>query len=159
MSVKHQDEENYIKGVPPTREDQFYIEWGRKTLKENISILNNMFKLFITLDTVLLSTYLGFFDKVLEDISPFSWQVISPAICILLSMTFSIIGISPFPISVSLVAPDEIKSYKARRSKCKNKCLGISAIALVCGFVILFIVRIVMVSSSSALQITLTPSP
>ena len=149
-----------IEGSPPSKEDLFFTEWGRETLKENISVLNETFKLFITLDTILLSAYVSFYDSVLASALPFSWQTIAPAFCIMLSLSASIIGIYPFPIKVNLAAPDKIREYKEKRSNFKRVCLAIAAIALVGGFLVFLVAKMSLpLYTQSQLTSPSTPLP
>jgi len=164
MSTSKVRKEDIIEGVLPSMEDIFYLEWGKETLKENISILNDTFKLFITLDTILLSAYLGFYEKVLENLPSLSWQTIIPALCVIISLTTSLIGIYPFPKSVNLSAPQEIKKYKEIRLKFKSICLMVAAFTLVCGFIVLLVARILPIPAlgptlQPTLQPTLVPTP
>ncbi len=141
MSRKSEKETDFIESSSPSKEDLFFTEWGKETLKENISVLNETFKLFISLDTVLLSAYVSFYDSVLVNALPFSWQTIAPAFCVMLSLSSSIIGIYPFSIKVNLAAPDKIKEYKEKRSNFKRVCLAIAAIALISGFVVFLLAK------------------
>ncbi len=142
-----EDNVEITKGIPPSKEDSFYIEWGKESLKENIAVFNDTFKLLITLDTVLLSAYLGFYDKVLGNLPFISWQAILPAICVIISLIASVIGIYPFSKSVHLSVPQEIRRYKERRSKFKSVFLTIATFTLVVGFIALLIARVIPVNS------------
>lgn len=133
----HEDH-SIIKGQKPSQEDMFYIEWGKVTLKENISALNDAFRLFITLDTALLSAYLGFYDEI--KVHP-PWLKMLPATLAVLSLLSSIVGIYPASVGVDLRIPEEIKTYKIRRARFKGRCLLIASAALVCGFITFLVAR------------------
>jgi hypothetical protein len=129
---------NVIPGERPSAEDVFYKEWGKETLKENIATLNDAFKLFITLDTTLLSAYLGFYEKVI--VYP-SWLKIVPASLVIISLIASIAGIYPAAVKVNLDIPQEVKAYKQRRSEFKGRCLVVASATLVVGFIIFLVAR------------------
>ena len=126
-------------GRKPSAEEVFYKEWGKETLKENIATLNSAFRLFITLETGLLSAYLGFYDKLA--LSP-SWLKTIPAALVITSFIISIIGIYPFAAKVNLSVPEDVKTYKQRRAKFKGRCLSIASVALTAGFVSLLTFRL-----------------
>jgi hypothetical protein len=129
-----------LRGEKPSGEDIFYKEWGQETLKENIATLNDAFKLFITLDTTLLSLYLGFYDQV--SVCP-SWLKIVPASLVIISLVASVVGIYPAAVRVNLEMPQEVKTYKLKRSEFKERCLILACATLVLGFVILLAARII----------------
>ena len=121
---------------PPSAEDIFYQEWGLETLKNTIATLNSTFRLFITLETVLLSMYLGFYDKLV--LSP-SWVKVIPAVFVIASLVSSIVGIYPFPTKVNLSVPEQIKAYKQERAKFKARLLKYASATLILGFVSLLV--------------------
>ena len=144
MNADNVEDSTVLDGTPPSKEDLFFVEWGRETLKESISTLNDAFKLFITLDTLLLSAYLGFYEKVLGNSYFLSWQAILPALLIIVSLVFGIIGIYPFAKSVNLAAPQEIRQYKESRLAFKSRCLVFASGALVLGFVAFLLARVTL---------------
>jgi len=143
MKTDNAEENKVLEGVPPSKEDLFFMEWGRETLKENISTLNEIFRRFITLDTLLLSAYLGLYESVLRN-HYLSWQAILPALLIIISLIFAIIGIYPFAKSVNLAAPQEISRYKESRQTVKSRCLAIASGALVLGFIVFLLARVTL---------------
>jgi succinate dehydrogenase/fumarate reductase cytochrome b subunit len=124
-----------IQGQKPSEEELFYKQWGWETLKNNISTVNGVLKQYITINTVLLSAYLGFFEKIAINY----WVKIVLFILLILSFIISIIGIFPFPINVSLNKPYDIKTYKEKRAKCKNLCLVLATCSLIIAFVIFLV--------------------
>jgi hypothetical protein len=144
MNTDNAEENKVLEGVRPSKEDLFFMEWGRETLKENISTLNEMFRLFITLDTLLLSAYLGLYESVLGNHYYLSWQAILPALLIIISLIFAIIGIYPFAKSVNLAAPQEIRRYKESRQRFKGRCLAIASGAVVLGFIAFLLARVTL---------------
>jgi len=120
-----------LQGEKPSEEELFYKRWGWETLRENISIVNDVLKLFIALDATILSAYLGFYGKVA--ICP--WIKIVLFILLIFSFCSSIVGAYPFSMKVNVNKPQEIKSYKSKRVKFKGRCLAIASGTLVVGFV------------------------
>ncbi len=129
-----------IHGEKPSAGDVFYRDWGQETLKENIATLNDAFKLFITLDTTLLSAYLGFYKEIA--VSP-AWLKIVPASLVIISLIASTVGIYPAAFKVNLDVPQEIKIYKLRRAEFKARCLFVACAALVVAFVTFLIARLI----------------
>lgn len=159
MTTEYNGNSELLEGVSPSKEDLFFLEWGKETLKENITTLNETFKLFITLDTVLLSTYLGFYQDVLQNYPPLSWQAIFPALSVIVSLVAAIIGIYPFPKSVSLASPQEIKRYKENRLEFKSYCLAVVSITLVLGFIVFLLARVTLPVLDPAILPMSTPVP
>ncbi len=115
----------------PSEEELFYKKWGWETLKESISTVNGIHKLFITLDAAILSAYLGFYEK----ITILPWMKIILFILLIISLCSSLVGVYPFSKKVNLDIPREIKSYKSERLKFKIRCLTVASCALIAGFI------------------------
>jgi hypothetical protein len=143
MTHQHKDSPGLIQGTHPSREESFYVEWARETLKHNIEVLNSTFKLFITLDTALVSAYLGFYEKAFGCTLSVSWQALLPPLFVVLSLVTSILGIYPFPLTVNLAKPMAVKEYKERRARCKGRFLKAASVFLVLGLVALMVARVV----------------
>lgn len=124
---------------PPSAEDIFYQEWGLETLKDNIATLNSMFRLFITLETALLTLYLGFYDKLV--LSP-SWVKVIPAALVIVSFISSFIGIYPRATKVNLSIPEDMKTYKQKRAQFKGRILSFAWVTLILGFVSFLVLRL-----------------
>jgi hypothetical protein len=160
MTIDRVDDSEMLEGAAPTKEDLFYLEWGKSTLKENLAILNGMFRLFVTLDTTLLSAYLGFYDKVFGAEFSLSWQATLPPVFVIVSLIASIVGIYPFGQRVNISAPQEIRKYKEKRARFKSRCLAVAAIMLILGFIVLLVARLAPVPVSSFPSSSLsTPVP
>jgi len=123
-----------IEGKKPTEEDLFYKIWGWETLKDNIKMQNDMFKIFITLETVIITTYLGLFSAI--HIPTIMKNIIFTLLSF--SLICSIIGIFPFAKEVNLNMPTEIKSYKLEKMKRKGIFLKLSLLLLFGSFLIFF---------------------
>lgn len=124
---------------PPSAEDIFYQEWGLETLKDNIATLNSMFRLFITLETALLTLYLGFYDKLV--LSP-SWVKVIPAALVIVSFISSFIGIYPRATKGNLSIPEDMKTYKQKRAQFKGRILSFAWVTLILGFVSFLVLRL-----------------
>lgn len=119
----------------PTDEDLFFLEWGRETFKENVTIINETLKLFITLNSGLISVFIGFHKQIFSNPSP--WDIITPAGLLIVSLIAAIVGVYPISQMVNLLSPDEIRDYKLRRSSFKRKALSVSAACLILSFLTL----------------------
>ena len=123
-----------LNGEEPKEEELFYKEWGWETLRENIKIQNDIFKLFITLETIIITTFLGLYLTI--NIYACVKNIIFTLLA--LSLISSIIGIYPFAMKVNLNNPSEIKSYKSKRMKTKGLLLKLSFLLLFAGFLTFF---------------------
>ena len=123
-----------LNGEEPTAEELFYKKWGWETLRENIKMLNDIFKLFITLETVIITTFLGLYLTI--NIHVCVKNIIFTLLT--LSLISSIIGIYPFARKVNLNKPSEIKSYKLYRMKTKGVLLKLSLLFLFASFLTFF---------------------
>ena len=129
---------NIIKGQAPSEEEIFYKKWGWDTFKENIATLNEVLKLFITLDIAIVSLYLG----INTDLKiPYTINVIV-FILLILSLFVALIGVYPWPKNVNINMPEQTKSYKIKRSKLKSKCLFFSFLLLITVFIVVFWAKI-----------------
>jgi uncharacterized membrane protein len=112
------------------------------------------------LSLLILSAYLGFFEKISGHLPPLSLLKILPGVFVIASLVASIIGIFPVSVFVNLSAPEDIKRYKEDRTNFKSKYLKIAAITLICGFIVLFIASVVSSDTvNTILQPTLMPTP
>ena len=119
--------DDVLDATKPSKDEIDYINWGKETFKENIQIINDIFKLLITVNVSLFSIYCGFY-KILS-IRPL-WLKILPASLIIISLVISIIGVYPWPIRVDLRRPYEIRNYKLKKATIKGLYLFIAAIVL-----------------------------
>jgi len=121
-----------IKGKQPTEEQLFYKRWAFASLKESISVINDVLKIFITINIALLSALLGFYDKL-----PISTTIkVILFIILLVSLVCSIVGIYPTTKRIDPNMPEEIKRYKSRKIKFKSIFLNISFYTLLMVFLI-----------------------
>jgi hypothetical protein len=124
-----------IKGKRPSEEDIFYKKWGWETLKENIGIMDSVLKQFISLNIAVLSLYSGFYERIIMD----PRIKISLFILFVISFVSSIWGVIPFSSIVNLNNPQEVKRYKHKKFKFKQRCIFVTALMFFLGFTIFLI--------------------
>ena len=127
------DDEKIQKGTAPSDEDKFFIEWGRETVKENIKVLNDSLRLFITLDTAIISGYLTFFEKI--NIHSNILKII-PISVVIMSLIIAICGVYPTSIEISMISPSQIKNFKQDRFNSKKRGLFWSSLFLIFAFLL-----------------------
>ncbi len=130
------NDQNTINGTAPSDEDKFYINWGRETVKENIKVLNDTLRLFITLDTAIISGYLTFFNKL--NIQNSILKII-PIALIISSLIIAIYSIYPKSDKISMISPSQIKIFKQERYELKKCGLFWSSIFLFFAFLLYLI--------------------
>lgn len=135
---KSQDNVIEVKAEEPTSEDLFYIRWGRETHKDNIGVLNNVLRQFITLDTALLAALVAFFDK----IEICKWIKVLSCALLMFSLVVAVFGIIPLSSGLDLRRPDLIKAHKQRVLIRKKRLMWISISSFVLSFIIILIVLI-----------------
>ncbi len=114
--------DDVIDAQSPSEEEKFFKKWGWETLKENITVLNDVLKLLLTISTAILAAYLGFYDKIriVDVIVPEHFIKLTIVFLLINSLIWAIVGIFPFPAKVNLNMPQEVKSYKQKRGKRKG---------------------------------------
>lgn len=117
------------KGKPVTDEDEFYVNWGKETLKNNITLANDILKQLITLSSALLGVSI-----IYEHIVKGEFFKISVLLSFFISLIIALLGLLPYEKKVSLNSPSEIKNFKKKALKHKRLHLWISSIAIVVGF-------------------------
>jgi len=114
-----------------------------ETFKENISVVNDTLKLFITLNVALISVFIGFHNQIFGAPKSPVLEIMIPVILLIGSLTASIIGIYPVSKQVNLLSPDEIRDYKTQRSKSKRFALAVASFCLISSFLSLLYVVVV----------------
>jgi hypothetical protein len=119
-------------GKKPTTEDEFYLEWGKESLKNNINLANEILKQLITLSTALLGVSI-IFDKIVSD------EILRIVVLSLffISLVLSLLGILPYEKNVALNSPTEIKKFKRKALTQKRIYIWISGAGLTFGFAII----------------------
>lgn len=116
-------------GRPPTEEEMFYINWGRETVKNNITLCNDILKQLITLSSALLGVTI-IFEKIVSEEVFKAFVLLS----FFTSLVVAFLGVLPFENNVNIDTPEEIKAHKQKALAHKRRYLWISATCLVLGF-------------------------
>jgi len=106
-------------GRPPSEDTEFYLAWGRESLKANLKFANEVLRQLVTLNASLLGGSIVFIEEALIG-NLFRWLAIAG---FLLALVFSFLGMMPYEGSVSLRKPDEIRMHKSRALAQKRFCL------------------------------------
>ena len=125
-------------GLPPTQEEIFYTTWGQETVKNNITLCNDILKQLITISSALLGVSI-IYDHIVQSETLKIFVLLS----FFISLVVALIGLLPYERKVSLNTPADIKTHKQNALRHKRLYLWISAMSIVIGF---------------ALQILNTPS-
>ena len=126
------------KAEKPTSEDLFYIRWGRETRRDNIAVLNNVLRQFITLDTALLAALIAFFDK----IEICKWIKVLSCVLLMFSLVMALFGIIPRSSHVDPRRPYLIKAHKDKVLTWKKWLMWISVSSFALSFVTIFLLLI-----------------
>ncbi len=60
--------QNIPEGSRPSEEEEFYVAWGRETLKSNLVFANEVLRQLVTLSATLLGGSIAFLDASLIDV-------------------------------------------------------------------------------------------
>ncbi len=121
-----------IQATAPSEDDEFYIAWGRETLKNNITFANEVLRQLVSLNVALLGGSIIFLDDKLLD-STFKLFII---LAFLLSLIFSFAGIMPFGRYVDLRVAEDIRRHKRLVLSWKLYFLGTAGVLLGIGFIL-----------------------
>lgn len=119
-----------IEVTAPSEEEEFYITWGRETLKNNLTFANEVLRQLVTINASLLGGSIILLSSNLID-------SIFKAFAILfffVALIFSFIGMMPYEGSVDLRKPDEIRDHKTSALNRKRFFLWSSGILTALGF-------------------------
>jgi len=119
-------------GQKPTQEELFYTTWGQETVKNNITLCNEILKQLITISSALLGVSMIYDDIVSNETLKFF-----VILCFFLSLFVAFIGILPYEKKVHLQTPDDIKTHKRKAFKHKRQYLWVSAMTIVIGFALI----------------------
>ncbi|HWY12615.1 MAG TPA: hypothetical protein VN026_14880 [Bacteroidia bacterium] len=116
-------------GRQPSEDDNFYVTWGRETIKNNITLANDILKQLVAISSALLGVTI-IYEKVVSN------EILK--VCVLLSfllaLVISFLGVLPYEAKVQLNVPSDIKEHKRKALVHKLRLLWISAISLMVGF-------------------------
>lgn len=125
-----EDEQRVLPAMRATDEEKFYIEWGRETLKNNLTFANEILRQLVTLNATLLGGSIAFLSDNVIDAT-----LKTVIICFfLLSLIVSFVGIMPYESSVDLRIPAEIRQNRQLALKWKRRYLWTAGGLLALGF-------------------------
>lgn len=94
-------------GQKPSKEDLFYIEWGRESVKNNIDNANTVLSKLLTLNTALIAGGAFFGSAKLSEGIP----SLAP-ILFFIGLALAFIGIMPHESNINTISPSSIKYHK-----------------------------------------------
>ncbi|HEY0072564.1 MAG TPA: hypothetical protein VGB77_00560 [Abditibacteriaceae bacterium] len=116
-----------------TAEHSFYVAWGRETIKNNISLANDVLRQFLSLNTTLLGGSLVFLDPKLIS-SAFRWFALT---MFFLSFIVCLFGIVPFEGQADIRIPEDIRKHKEKALLWKRRCFWAASILIVAGLAVI----------------------
>jgi hypothetical protein len=119
-------------GQQPTEEEIFYTTWGQETIKNNITLCNDILKQLITISSALLGVSI-IYDHIVTSETLKIFVLLS----FFISLIVAFIGLLPYENKVRLDTPDDIKAHKRKALKHKRQYLWISAMTIVVGFALI----------------------
>ncbi len=124
-----------LQGTKPAEDDEFYIAWGRESLKNNISFLNDVLRQLLTIDVTLVAGSIVFINTKLLN----SFFNIFFVFTFFGSLIAALLGIMPFGLIVDLRVPEDIRKHKTFVFTWKLKLTILAGGLLIVGFVFAFI--------------------
>lgn len=119
-------------GQQPTEEEIFYITWGQETVKNNITLCNDILKQLITISSALLGVSI-IYDHIVTNETLKIFVLLS----FFISLIVAFIGLLPYENKVRLDTPDDIKTHKRKALTHKRQYLWVSAFTIVVGFALI----------------------
>lgn len=110
-------------------EDKFYLQWGRDTLRNNISLVNDILKQLVGINSALLGVGIVY-DEIVDN----EFLRLLILIFFLVSLGSSFLGLLPYEDLVDSNSPSEIKTFKNNALKHKRRFLLSGTIFLAAGF-------------------------
>ena len=123
-----------IKATAPSEDDEFYISWGRETLKQNLVFANEVLRQLVTLNVALLGGSIIFLDNKFVDTNIKALAILF----FFISLAISFIGIMPYTRSVDLRVADDIRKHKKSALIHKRYYLGVAGGLIGFGFITIF---------------------
>ncbi len=105
------------KGRPPSKEQEFLLEWGRESLKNNLSLINEALSKLITLNAAFAGG--AIVQKAIT--APLMKAMLTGGF--LIAMAIAFLGYLPYKGAVNLKSPTEIKQHKERALRFKYRYL------------------------------------
>lgn len=106
-------------GRPPSEESEFFLEWGRESLKANLKFANDILRQLVTLNATFLGGSIVFLDRSLIP-SPYREIAI---VLFFAALVVAFIGMMPYEANVPLRMPFEIKKHKEQALASKRRYL------------------------------------
>lgn len=119
-------------GRAPTPDEEFYYNWGQETLKQNLTLSNNILSNILVLSSALLG---GIIFLMGEDLL-FAKLKLLIAFAFLLSLIIAFIGILPFESKVDDRIPFDIKAHKSKALSSKRRYVWLAGSCMIAGFFI-----------------------
>jgi hypothetical protein len=121
-----------IVGRPPSDEEEFYLTWGQELPKNSLTLLNDVLKQLVTLNTALLGGSVVFLNGAVMD----AWFRNVVIIMFFLSLCTSFVGILPYIRKTILDNPDTVKLVIRSAFTWKLWLIRIAAAFLALGFIV-----------------------
>jgi hypothetical protein len=127
-------------GRKPSDDDEFYVQWGRESLKNNITLANDILKQLISISSAILGLTI-IFEKIVVTELLRTLSLLS----IFISLIIAFVGLLPYESKVQPYSPKDISDHKKKALKHKRSYLWVSAAFLNIGFGLLigqFIIKL-----------------
>ena len=112
-----------------TDDEVFYIQWGYETVKANIGTANEVLKLLITINVVLIGGGAAFLYK--SDV-PENFRIIILA-AFFIGLILAFVGIFPRESAIDIRIPEKIKAHKNRVLDSKRCFLWVASVFTIFG--------------------------
>ena len=111
----------------------FYKDWAKETVKRNLVFANELLRLFVTLNTTLLAGTI----VLLNDPQVGRGFRVGAALCFLISLAVSILGVLPYGgVNINLLEPEAIRQHKKSALKHKQHWLQGAALFMLLGLLV-----------------------
>lgn len=118
----------------PTTDSLFWLEVGRDMVKTSTSIADEVAKQLITLNTALISAYVGA-AKYFGLLGTSRLTFIVPIAVWLISIWLALFVLIPRSHNISTISPTQIKDAKTKSIRAKRLCLIMSAVVFTVGII------------------------
>lgn len=122
---------NIIEGRKPEYDEKFYLDWGRESLKNNLTLANDILKQELATNTALLGIFIAFLDK--QTLLPI--YKLSSCVLFLIGIVISFLGLLPYEKMLYIDDPDGIRSHKKKALTHKRRYIWVSAIITFLGLI------------------------
>ena len=119
-----------LQGGRPSSDDMFYFRWGRETVKNNLTLVNEVLRQLVTLNSALLGGSIAFLDDSVVGAAFKPWIVFA----FLASLIGSFLGMMPYEATVDVRVPEEVKRHKDDALRSKRRYLWTAGGCMALGF-------------------------